>query len=368
LTHAFRVDDWEGWQIVVGSGFTEPDTWYKVRLKEEAGGPLGGTLTIAHPEPLSTTNILTTNDGYVVDVMDSIYQPLYEFDPITWAAISAPGLAESWTVEKTTDPKGIKVTFNLIQNATWHDGQPATSEDVKFTYDLIQHSQAPYTFDDTKNIYKIETPDDYTVVVYSNASGLFEFHKLNLDWILPKHIWNAHWDDVLTWVPEGSDLIGSGPFKWNDWIAGEYIELVAYDKWPYKPPSTSSIDVDIEPASVSAGTNFGVVVTIDNTGIVPFTDMDVKITLPAGTSLATGTSTMTINRIAPGTSETVTWVVKGETAGSYTITVDATSAQYTGQQTASVEVVTYIYYYIAGAVVVAIVALVGGYILIRRRS
>jgi uncharacterized membrane protein len=60
--------------------------------------------------------------------------------------------------------------------------------------------------------------------------------------------------------------------------------------------------------------------------------------------------------------------VKGDTAGKYTITVDASLDQFTGQQTASVEVVTYIYYYIAGIAVVALVALAGGYILIRRRG
>jgi ABC-type transport system substrate-binding protein len=366
LTHAFRVDVWEDWQIYYGIGFTESEwSWYKVRLKEEFGGPLGGTLTVAQPEPLKSTNILTTDDGYTWDVMDLVYRALYENDPITWADIPAPGLAESWTIEETTDPEGLKVTFNLIQNATWHDGLPVTSADINFTYRLIQHCNAPYLADDYSGVYKIETPDPYTAIVYTNKTGLFEFHKLNLDVVLPKHIWEAHWDDTLTWVPEVADLVGCGPFEFTDWIAGEYIELTAYDQWPYRPIPTTTLTVGVTPDSVSEGENFGVSAIVTNTGIVPFTDVDVTVTLPTGTALATGTATVTLDRVAPGASQTVTWVVTGFEAGTYSISVAVASDQVTASGTGSIEVVTYLMWYVAAIVIVAIV-IIGGYFLLRR--
>jgi ABC-type transport system substrate-binding protein len=368
LTHSYRTDMWEDWQIFKGRGYTESEwCFYKVRLTEEAGGPLGGTLTVGQPELLESPNILTTNDGYTVDVFDLVYQPMYEIDPLNWGDITGKGLAESWTIESTTDPEGIKVTFDLIQNATWHDGLPVTSADVKFTIDVIQHNEAPWLIDSSRGIYNVETPDPYTVVVYSNRSGLFEFHRIGttLSWILPKHIWEPYYDDVLTWVPEIEDLVGSGPFEFTDWMVGEFIELTAYDQWPYRPIPTTALTVTVSPDSVSEGDNFGVSAVLANTGIVPFTDVDVTVTLPSGTSLAAGTATVTLPRIGPGDSQTVTWVVTGFEAGTYSVSVAVASDQINASGTGSIEVVSYLIWYVAAIAIVAIV-IIGGYFLLRR--
>lgn len=44
-----------------------------------------------------------------------------------------PRLAERWDY----DPNTLTYTFYLAQGVTWHDGQPFTAEDVKFTYEAI---------------------------------------------------------------------------------------------------------------------------------------------------------------------------------------------------------------------------------------
>jgi len=45
-----------------------------------------------------------------------------------------PDLADSWTY----NAEGNELTFTLNPNAKWHDGAPATSEDVLFTFDKIK--------------------------------------------------------------------------------------------------------------------------------------------------------------------------------------------------------------------------------------
>lgn len=50
-----------------------------------------------------------------------------------------PDLAESWSVADG----GRTYTFKLRQGVTWHDGQPFTADDVKFTYELLLHPKNP---------------------------------------------------------------------------------------------------------------------------------------------------------------------------------------------------------------------------------
>ena len=48
-----------------------------------------------------------------------------------------PALAVSWSA----NPDATVWTFKLRQGVKWHDGQPFTAEDVKFTFDLIMNKQ-----------------------------------------------------------------------------------------------------------------------------------------------------------------------------------------------------------------------------------
>src|SRR2546430_12591589 len=52
--------------------------------------------------------------------------------------ISTPSLAESWTVSKD----GITYDFTLRKNAKFHNGDPVTAEDVKFTFERYKGASA----------------------------------------------------------------------------------------------------------------------------------------------------------------------------------------------------------------------------------
>ena len=73
-----------------------------------------------------------------------------------------PGLAEKWEIP---DPKTY--VFHLHHGVTFHNGQPLTSRDVKWTFDSLLQGKirstksAAYRFVD-----HLETPDDYTVVFH----------------------------------------------------------------------------------------------------------------------------------------------------------------------------------------------------------
>lgn len=112
----------------------------------------------------------------------------------------APGLAERWDV-----PDPVTYVFHLHRGATFHDGRPLTSRDVKWTFDSLLQGKIRST---KAAVYKyvdhIDATDDSTVV----------FHLKEPDATL---LWNLS-DGAIGIVPQGSldetqHPIGSGPFK-----------------------------------------------------------------------------------------------------------------------------------------------------------
>ncbi len=73
-------------------------------------------------------------------------------------------LAESWDV--SADAK--QFTFHLRKGMLWHDGQPFTSEDVKFSIELVKNPDSASSYaPEYADITDIATPDPLTVVITS---------------------------------------------------------------------------------------------------------------------------------------------------------------------------------------------------------
>jgi peptide/nickel transport system substrate-binding protein len=144
--------------------------------------------------------------------------------------IIVPRLAESWNVsaDRTT------WTFNLVHNATWHDGVPFTSKDVSFTYRLINESSS-YFVPFVSQIESISTPDNYTVVIKVNkpyaASYLLEQFPLNV-YIMPEHIFG---DMTFADALNSNNRVGTGAFKFVSWTKGQSIVFETNRQWFHTP-------------------------------------------------------------------------------------------------------------------------------------
>ncbi len=142
---------------------------------------------------------------------------------------------------------GKVLTIKLRQGVKWHDGQPVTSADVKFTYDAIM---SPKNTIDTRYPYEdyfesVETPDDQTVVIhfkqpYAGWWTIFPY-------ILPEHILgslesldNADWNRAP---------VGFGPFKFKEWLSGDHITLERNPDYWRGAPKLNTIYVKIVPSS-----------------------------------------------------------------------------------------------------------------------
>ena len=157
-------------------------------------------LTTLHPQLERFTSALAisyhVNEGLVK------FAPTFEL---------TPGLASEWTVSDDQ----LTLTFKLRDGVTWHDGQPFTSADVKFTIDTAgsEASQSPAQDTVRKYITSVETPDDTTVVITLTQpySPMLTVLAEQLT-ILPQHLLSENpYDETF-----GEKPTGTGPYKVTD--------------------------------------------------------------------------------------------------------------------------------------------------------
>jgi peptide/nickel transport system substrate-binding protein len=187
----------------------------------------GGTLVVAaNNDPGQFNPGITTASG-THTVTGNIYSGLLFLDD---KLNPQPDLAESWTVS----PDGKAYTFKLRQGVLWHDGQPFSSADVKFTFEEVLLKFHARTKAGLENILEgIETPDPSTVVMrFKQPYGpLLQRLDVVEAPILARHVYQ---DSDVQNSPANQKPIGTGPFKFVEYVKGDHVRLVRNERY-YKP-------------------------------------------------------------------------------------------------------------------------------------
>jgi peptide/nickel transport system substrate-binding protein len=233
--HAIRKE-WTGYTCMPGGIFNWYNRLTTINLQRE-DMEYGADFVMAYPSYIRYYNPIMGTDGRSALVVSMVYDDLVSYD----ADMNiAPWLAESWTISAD----GLTVTFNLVENAKWHDDEPLTAEDVKFTIDYYIDHEVPYDTALMDRIDSVETDGDYTVIVHMKEPYAWVLDDFEDVPIMPEHIWNdKEWD----W-PVHPDMmpIGSGPFKWDSYVDGEWIKLVANeDFWMEGKPHLGTYTVRV---------------------------------------------------------------------------------------------------------------------------
>ncbi|MBA2668180.1 MAG: hypothetical protein H0U69_14215 [Trueperaceae bacterium] len=193
-------------------------------LAQDLDAPQGGIVQI----PLATTpgslNPILPSELASAIINWTMFSPLTAVNP--WTNEVEPYLAESYDANDDL----TVWTFYLHQGVTWHDGEPFTAEDVKFTFDAIRDPEtAATTAPDFARVTDVEVVDDHTVRVTLSASDGFFADRLSLggNEIIPKHVLEG-FDSLYDAVDFISrNPIGTGPFKMRNAQPGSFYELVA---------------------------------------------------------------------------------------------------------------------------------------------
>jgi peptide/nickel transport system substrate-binding protein len=150
-------------------------------------------------------------------------------------------LATSWDI--STDQ--LTWTFHLVQNATWHDGEPFTAKDVAFTFELLAdplYTGTYYTMIESINgakekhdgtaqtISGINVIDNYTITLtYAQPNALVLDTMAGIMPILPQHILKDIPVPDLATSDFARKPIGTGPYMLREWNSEENL---IFDKNP----------------------------------------------------------------------------------------------------------------------------------------
>ncbi len=216
------------------------------RSASSAGPGAQQTVVIAQGNDPGSFNPAITTSGNVHPITDQIFNGLVGLDE---QLNPVPELAERWEIEDG----GRTYTFHLRRGVEWHDGQPFTSADVKFTFEqalLKYHSRTRAALQAV--LAAVETPDAHTVI--------FRFHHpygpllQRLDVveasILPKHLFEGR--DVVS-APANLAPVGTGPFRFVKYEKGVFVELARNLRY-FRPglPKIDRVVFRVLPSAITA--------------------------------------------------------------------------------------------------------------------
>src|SRR4029078_11931071 len=156
----------------------------------------------------------------------------------------SPDLAESWTAS----PDGLEYTFHLRPNVKWHDGEPFSARDVKFTFEqIIDSTSGSRLRSDFAAIASIDAIDSLTVKFHLRAPFAPFLALLGYNaGILPEHVLRGRkLTDAGNFSREKP--VGTGPFMVGEVDPGSAIVLRRNPRYYGTMPNASGMIFRIVP-------------------------------------------------------------------------------------------------------------------------
>src|SRR6201987_726979 len=183
------------------------------------------TLAPTWLDPAETAGIITPF-MVLYALHDAVAKPMPQGNP-------SPSLAESWSAGED----GLSYEFILRKGAVFHNGDPVTSEDVKFSFDryrgaahalIKERVESVETPDPQRVVFKLKNPWPDFITFYTVASGAV--------WVVPKKYVEKVGDDAFKKAP-----IGAGPYKFVSFTPGVELVFEAFDQYWRKTPSVKRL-------------------------------------------------------------------------------------------------------------------------------
>ncbi|HEY7365904.1 MAG TPA: ABC transporter substrate-binding protein [Methylomirabilota bacterium] len=146
---------------------------------------------------------------------------------------AAPSLAEAWSMS----PDGLVYEFVLRKGVKFHNGDPVTAEDVKFSLERYRGASHKLL---KGRVAAIETPDPSRVRIRLKSAWpdfmTFYFNATGAAWIVPKKYVEKVGDEGFKKAP-----VGAGPYRFVSFTPGVELVLEAFDQYWRKVPNVKRL-------------------------------------------------------------------------------------------------------------------------------
>ncbi len=207
----------------------------------------GGSIIIAQGvEPPGLDPTTATSAAIPRVVYSNVFEGLAKIDR---SGKIAPALAREYRISKD----GKEYTFLLKRGVKFHDGKSFDAEDVKFTFERLMDEKTGTAHREYyKDIDSVQVVNSHAVrIKLKNVNSMFLFNLARPDSIIV----NKQTVDKIKSAP-----VGTGPFKFVEWMPGDHITLTKFGDYhrkgiPYLDKVTFKFigDPSAQIASLKAG-------------------------------------------------------------------------------------------------------------------
>lgn len=189
----------------------------------------------AEPPTLNPTTYRDVYGGYILYYTNG---SLYMLDKPT--AKLKPELAAE--MPQISEDK-LTWTIPLRKDVKWHDGVQFTAHDVKASFDVLMHPKvdAERSRSYYSDVREVEVVDDYTVKFHYTKPYYFSLYSFYDFPLAPKHVIDEL-DDPKDWN-DVHEVVGTGPYKIEEWRKGEEISLIRNEEYWGKKPNIKRIRI-----------------------------------------------------------------------------------------------------------------------------
>lgn len=246
LPQLVRTDIFDAESIVDAQGIGIQNFWTWTQL-----APLGDQTRIVteSSDVLQAINPLYISGDADSRVTELVWDRLMRIGP--------DGLPEPWAAESVEFVDALTVNVVIREGMTWHDGEPVTVEDVKFSFEAPMSGESPMYAPFVAKIASVEIVDDRTVqFTLTEPWAAFETAALSKLNLIPMHIWEPILADLADTEDNAEDYqeeipIGSGPYRVVGYDLQQEIILEANPDH-FAPPAADGWIMRIIPNQESA--------------------------------------------------------------------------------------------------------------------
>jgi len=225
----------------VAAAAAQPTTGAAAAAAPAVAGAKGGTIKFPLGSDGPLNPIVVPGNLASIFTNKTVFNGLIRFNSKT---LNPEGdLAEKWEVA----PDGKSITFTLRQGVKWHDGQPFTADDVKFTFDTMLDPKINARFrSNIKGVTEtvVNSPLSVTLKLTTPLPSLPIQLGYNIH-MIPKHVLQGQ--DINAPKDFLAKPIGTGPFKFVEATPGSTMTVERYDNFHFGAPQLDRITFKVTP-------------------------------------------------------------------------------------------------------------------------